>query len=169
MTKKEPKQIFQKSLLACVLIIGFGIYLFLRGNKEKAQFDNVTGKIDYYDKTFGEINYRGKGNHRFIRIMEFPLIFDIFVGKASGDFGPNFEKLDNLKIGDEITIYYANKTLLQKKQDYRFNKSVQFIDKDGEAYFIRGNKDAYGGYFFIGIGVVIAIALVILKQTGRIE
>ncbi len=169
MTKKEPKEIFKKSLLACVLIVGFGIYLSIRGSKEKAEFENVSGKIDYFDKTFGEINYRNKGNHRFIHIVDFPLVFDIFVGNEPGDFGPKFEQLDKLKIGDEITVYYAEKTPLQRNQDLRFNKTVQFIDKNGEAYFIRGNKDKYGGYFFIGIGILLALTLLILKQIGKIK
>ena len=169
MTKKEPKEIFKKSLLACVLIVGFGIYLSIRGSKEKAEFENVTGKIDYFDKTFGEINYRNKGNHRFIHIVDFPLVFDIFVGNKPGDFGPKYEQLDKLNIGDEITVYYAEKTPLQRNQDLRFNKTVQFIDKNGQTYFIRGNKDKYGGYFFIGIGILLAITLVILKQVGKIK
>lgn len=169
MTQKEPKEIFIKSLLACVFIIGFGIYLSIRGSKEKVEFQNVSGKIDYLDKTFGEINYRNKGNHRFIHIVDFPLVFDIFVGNEPGDFGPKFEQLDKLKIGDEITVFYAEKTPLQRNQDLRFNKTVQFIDKNGEAYFIRGNKDKYGGYFFIGIGILLALTLLILKQNGKIK
>ncbi len=169
MEKKEPKEIFKKSLLACILIVGFGIYLSIRGNKEKNEFESITGKIDYFDKTFGEINYKNKGNHRFIHIVDFHLMFDIFVGNKFGDFSPKFEQLDKLTIGDEITIYYAEKTPLQKNQDFRFNKAVQFIDKDGVPYFIRGNKDKYGGYFFIGIGVLLTAALLILRQIGKIK
>ncbi len=169
MRKKEPKEIFKKSLLACVVIVGFGVYLSIRGSKEKTEFESVTGQIDYFDKTFGEINYGNKGDHRFIHIVDFPLVFEIFVGNAPGDFGPKFEQLDQLAVGDEITVYYAEKTPLQRNQDLRLNKTVQFIDKDGEAYFIRGNKDKYGGYFFIGIGVLLAIALLILKRIGKIQ
>ncbi|NQY30153.1 MAG: hypothetical protein HRT69_11870 [Flavobacteriaceae bacterium] len=168
MTKKEPKKIFHKSLIACVVIIGFGIYLSIRGSKEKNEFENVTGKIDYFDKTFQEINYRNKGNHRFIHLSDSPLVFDIFIGKETGDFSPQFEQLDNLKMGDEVTIYHADKTPLQRNRDLRLNKTVQFIDKNGEAYFIRGNKDKYGGYFFGGIGILLAIALLILKKLKKI-
>ncbi len=169
MTIKEPKEIFNKSLLACLLIVGFGIYLSIRGSKEKAEFENITGQIEYFDKTFGKINYRNKGNHRFIKLVDFPLVFDVFVGNEPGDFGPKFEQLDKLTVGDEITVYYAEKTPLQRNSDLRFNKTVQFIDKDNEAYFIRGNKDKYGGYFFIGIGILLAVTLLILKQIGKIK
>tara|TARA_A100000171_G_scaffold53120_2_gene77167 strand:- start:1224 stop:1733 length:510 start_codon:yes stop_codon:yes gene_type:complete len=169
MKKKEPREIFKKSLVACILIIGFGVYISIRGSKEKSEFENVTGRIDYFDTTFDEINYNHKGNHRFIHIVDSPQIFDIFVGKEPGDFGPKFEQLDKLKIGDEITVYHANKTPLQRNQDVRFNKTVQFIDKNGEAYFIRGNKDKYGGYILVGVGVLISIALLILKQIKKIK
>lgn len=169
MAKKEPKEIFKKSLLACVFIVGSGIYLSIRGSKEKTDFESLTGQIDYFDKTFGEINYRNKGNHIFIHIVDFPVIFDIFVGNEPGDFGPKFEQLDNLAIGDEITVYYAENSPFQRNQDLRFNKTVQFIDKNQEVFFIRGNKDKYGGYFFIGIGILLAITLVILKQFGKIK
>ena len=168
MTKKEPKEIFHKSLIACIAIVGFGVYLSIRGSKEKTEFESLTGKIDYFDKTFQDINYRNKGNHRFIHIVDFPM-FDLFVGKETGDFSPKFEQLDKLKVGDEITIYHADKTPLQRNRDLRFNKTVQFIDKDGEAFFVRGNKDKYGGYFLGGIGVLLGISLLILKRLGKIK
>jgi len=96
-------------------------------------------------------------------------MFDIFVGKEKGDFGPQFEQLDKLKIGDEITVYHADKTPLQRNRDLRLNKTVQFIDKDAEAYFIRGNKDKFGGYILGGIGLLLGITLLILKQVGKIK
>ncbi|MEL6975400.1 MAG: hypothetical protein AAGL29_08405 [Bacteroidota bacterium] len=169
MTKKQPKEIFFKSLVASIVIIGFGIYLSIRGSKEKTEFESVTGRIDYLDKTFQEINYRNKGNHRFIHIADYPLVFDIFVGKEKGDFGPEFEQLDKLNIGDEITVYHAEETPLQRNTDLRFNKTVQFIDKNGEAYFIRGNKDKFGGYALGGIGFLLGCTLLLLKQTGKIK
>ena len=74
-----------------------------------------------------------------------------------------------LKIGDEITVYHADKTPLQRNRDLRLNKTVQFIDKDAEAYFIRGNKDKFGGYILGGIGLLLGITLLILKQVGKIK
>lgn len=166
---KEQKPIFRKSILACIFITAFGIYLTLRGTREKDEFENITGKIDYFDKTFQEINYRNKGNHRFIHVTDSPVVFDIFVGNETGDFSPKFERLDDLKIGDEITVFYADKSLFQKNRDARFNKTVQFIDKDSQAYFIRGNKDKYGGYAAIAFGILMSVVLVILKGSGKIK
>ncbi|MCK8480632.1 hypothetical protein [Psychroserpens algicola] len=166
---KDSKPIFYKALIACVLIVGFGIYIALRGTKAKTEFESVTGKIDYFDTTFQEITYRNKGNHRFIHIEDYPIVFDVFVGKETGDFSPKFEQLDQLHIGDEITVYHDDKTPLQLHSDLRFNKTVQFIDKDNVAYFIRGNKDKYGGYALIGLGFMFVVALLILKRLGKIK
>ena len=74
-----------------------------------------------------------------------------------------------MNIGDEITIYHADKTPFQKNRDLRLNKTVQFIDKGEDAYFIRGNKDKYGGYLLCGVGILLAVTLVILKQIGKIK
>lgn len=169
MSLNEPKRIFINSFIISIGIIGFGIYLSLRAAKEKNEFESVTGTIDYYEKTFQEINYQHKGNHRFIHISDYPIVFDIFVGKEQGDFGPKFERLDSLQLGDEITIYHAGKTPLQQHQDLRFNKTVQFIDKGDQAYFIRGNKDRLGGYLLGGFGVILIIALLLLKKAGKIR
>ena len=166
MVKKDPKELFYQLIFGCIIIIGFGIYLSIRSEKEKTEFNNVTGKIDYFDKTFQKMNKR---DHRFIHITEYPLIFNLFIGKQTADFSPKFEKLDQLKIGDEITVYYADKTPLQKNQHQSLNKTVQYIDKNGEAYFIKGNKDNYGSYFFIGLGVLTLIILLIAKKQGKIK
>ncbi|MDA0177395.1 hypothetical protein C7H62_0538 [Mesoflavibacter sp. HG96] len=166
MTKKAPKEIFNKLILGCIVIIGFGIYLSVRSGKEKNEFNNITGKIDFLENTFGNLKKR---DHRFIHITDYELVFDLFIGKRTGDFSPKFEQIDKLKIGDKITVYYADKTPLQKNQNLSLNKTVQFIDKNGEAYFIRGNKDKYGGYFFIGIGILTMILLLIGKKLGKIK
>ncbi|QYA24521.1 hypothetical protein G3I01_03020 [Gramella sp. MT6] len=168
MPTAEKKPIYRKSLISCLLILVFGIYLTTRGTKEKTEFESITGPIDYFDETFQEITYGGKGDHRFIHVAGAPVVFELFVGKATGDFSPKFENLDALRPGDEITVYYADKTPFQKNVDLRLNKTVQFIDKDGEAYFIRGNKDKYGGYSAIGFSILMSGGLFILKKTGKI-
>ncbi|CAM1358691.1 hypothetical protein [Tenacibaculum xiamenense] len=164
--KKEPREIFYLSFFACIFIIGFGVYLSIRGGKNKSEFQNITGTIDYFDKTFQNLNKR---DHRYIHLSNYPLVFDLFIGKRTGDFSPKFEQLDKLNIGDEITIYHADKTPFQKNRDLRLNKTVQFIDKGEDAYFIRGNKDKYGGYLLCGLGILFAVTLVILKQIGKIK
>lgn len=163
--KKEPKVVFKKFLLACGFIFISGIYLTIRGSKEKVDFPVTKGKIDYLDSTFA--NYTPRDT-RYIHVESSPIVFQLFIGKETGDFSPKFEQLDKLKLGDEISIYYADKSALQKNSDV-FNKTVQFIDKNNDAYFIRGNKDKYGGYFFIIFGILMTLFVFILKHFGKIK
>jgi hypothetical protein len=166
MINKETTKIFYKLIIGCIVIIAFGFFLSIRSGKEKSDFNRVTGKIDFFEKTYGNLKKR---DHRFIHVTDYELVFDLFIGKQTGDFSPQFEQLDKLKIGDEITVYYADKTPLQKNQNLRLNKTVQFIDKSGKAFFVRGNKDKYGAYFFIGIGIFTMIILLIGKKLGKIK
>ncbi|MHC2991748.1 hypothetical protein OB13_09190 [Pontibacter sp. HJ8] len=165
--QSAPKEIFLKSLISCIIIFGFGIYMLLRSGKQKTDFESVTGQIDYIDQSFQEIK-QTDGKTRFIHLVDHPVVFELFIGKDPGDFSPESEQLDSLILGDEITVYFAERTPFQKGEDARINKTVQFIDKEGEAYFTRGNKDKYGGYFFVGMGVMISILLVVLRQMGKI-
>ena len=71
-----------------------------------------------------ELEFSLKNELEFNLNLTSPLVFDVFVGQASGDFGPKFEQLDKLKIGEEITVYYDDKTPLQKNQDLRFLKEI---------------------------------------------
>lgn len=165
MKVKEPKEIFYQALFGSIFITIFGIYLSIRGNKEKADFTQVTGTIDFYDINFDNLKKR---DHRYIHLIEHPLIFDLFIGKETGDFSPKFEQLDKLKIGDKITIYHDNQTPFQKNRDLRLNKTVQFIDMNGQPYFIRGNKDKYGGYLLGTLGVILIFSLIALKKFEKI-
>ncbi|MGB3606990.1 MAG: hypothetical protein WA775_12585 [Psychroserpens sp.] len=166
---RKPTKIFYRSLVSCLLIIGFGIYLSIRGVTPKTEFASVTGKIDYLDKTFEDITYRDKGDHRFIHIADYPLVFDVFIGMETFDLSPKFEQIDQLAVGDEITIYYADNTPLQRNEHIGINKTVQFIDMDDDVYFIRGNKDKYGGYALIAVGLLLVFTLFILKRFGKIK
>lgn len=166
MNNNKTNDVLKRLVGGCVLIIFFGFFLLFRSEKKKLDFNSVIGIIDYYDKTFGKLNKR---DHRFIHITGYDLVFDLFIGKRTMDFSPKYEQLDKLKIGDTITVYYADKTPFQKNRDLRLNKTVQFIDKDNEAYFIKGNKDKYGSYFFIGIGFLTLLMLLIGKKMGKIK
>lgn len=166
MKVKEPREVFYQALFASIFITIFGIYLSIRGNKEKTDFTQVKGKIDFYDTTFDNLKKR---DHRYIHLTEHSLIFDLFIGKETGDFSPKFEQLDKLKIGDEIIIYHDDETPFQKNRDLRLNKTVQFIDMNGEPYFIRGNKDKYGGYLLSFVGIIFVFLLGTLKKLGKIR
>lgn len=166
MKTKQPKPIFIKALGASTVILFFGAYLYYTSLKTKTGYEAVNGKIDYIANSYDNLHPR---DHRFIHLNGQEQVFDIFIGKQTGDFSPKFEKLDALKVGDEIIVYHSGTTPLQKNRDLRLNKNVEYIDKDNEPFFIRGNKNRFGGYAFMGIGGVLILVVFILKGLKKID
>ena len=165
LNKKKQYPIFTKSIIGVIIIIVLGLFILIRGTKEKTEFQNITGRITYLNKTFEELPNRNQGKYRYLSIDSYSKVFELFIGKDFGDFKPKYEKIDDLKIGDNIVVYFdvdLNET------DVRLNRLLQFIDKDGQPYFIRGSKDKTGGYFFIIIGILLSGLIIYLKKIGKI-
>ena len=151
--------------MGAVVITSMGLFLLLRGTKEKTSFPSVTGIITYLDKTHAQRPMRRDVKHRYLSLDSYSKTFEVFIGKDPGDFSPAFERLDDLQPGDEVTAYFDE----DPKEKYsELNLLLQFLDKSGEPYYIRGNKDKYGGIFFIGFGIVLAISFFLLKKAGSI-
>src|SRR6476620_6607116 len=110
------KPIFIKSIISSIFITAFGIYLFVSSLKSKSEYETVKGKIDFISDHFENLNPR---DTRYIHIEGYPLVFEIFIGKETGDFSPKFEQLDKLKVGDEIIAYHSEATPFQKNTDLR--------------------------------------------------
>lgn len=139
--------------------------MIIRGTKEKSEFHSLKGKIVYFDKVYEELPNRHKGKYRYLAIENYNRLFEIFIGKDAGDFKPEFEIIDDLKIGDEIVVYFDESS---NEKDIRLNRLIQFIDKNEVPYFIRGSKDKYGGMLISGLGILIFILLLYFKKTGKI-
>ncbi len=158
------QQIFGKSIIAVIFIIIAGGYLTFRGYKEKKDFLKKNCTISY----IGQKDASGResnGKYRYLEVDNYTGIFKIFIGQDPGDFSPTYENIDQLKAGDTITIYY-DETSLQKSE---YNNLLQYIDKGGNPFFIKGSSDKYLGYVIIGLGILIGILLTILKKKGKIE
>ena len=162
----ERKPIFKKSLIGSAIIIVLGAALYSKSGKTKTEYETVSGKIDFIDNHFDNLHPR---DHRFIHIEGQERLFDIFIGKETGDFSPEFEKIDDLSVGDTITVYHSDDTPLQKNKDLRLNKNVEFIDKNSQPYFIRGTKNKLGGIAFMAIGSFFVIGLIALKKSRKID
>jgi len=163
----QSKPTIQKLLGLSILIMVFGIVLYSKSVKEKTEYMVVSGKIDFIKTSF---DFHKKRDHRFIQVEGHDQIFDIFIGNKFGDFSPKFEKIDDLNMGDEINVYYSDEPPFQKGNDFRLNKNVEFIDKSNQPYFIRGNKNKFGGIGFIVVGTISTIILAIaLKKISKID
>ncbi|MCU0443688.1 MAG: hypothetical protein MUE85_02140 [Microscillaceae bacterium] len=41
-----------------------------------------------------------------LKVKGYPKTFELFIGKDFGDFSPEFEKIDDLKLGDKIDVFF---------------------------------------------------------------
>ncbi|MGZ5302676.1 MAG: hypothetical protein ACXWDO_01045 [Bacteroidia bacterium] len=162
--KKHP--LFLKSVFGCFTIICLSVLILQRACKNTSDFDSITGNVVYYDKTYKSWPIRHFGKYRYLKIHSSPLVFEIFKGKDKTDFGPAYEKLDNLKIGDSISIYYDH---IESDERDPLNRLVYFIDKGNEVIFLKDRKsDFIFGYGLLGFAVILMAILFYLKHTDKI-
>ena len=166
MANKIKYHIFGKSVFSLISLVVIGIIVLFRGSKEKTDFLHIKSKIVYYDSSYQDLPGRNYGKYRYIALDGFPVVFEVFIGKDFGDFKPESERIDDLRIGDEIDIYYDES---EYEKDKSINRLVQFIDKDNKPYFVKGRTDIYFGIFIFIIAVFIFIWLLYLKKKGSIS
>jgi hypothetical protein len=161
--KRHP--VYGKFLFGSITIVFFGIYFLVRGVKNKVEFNRADGRIEYLDKVFEELPFRDAGKYRYLKIDGYSKVFEIFIGKEFGDFSPKFEKLDELKVGEDITVFYD---INEKEKDIRLNRTIQYIDKDDQPYFIIGNKNKIFGIGFIVSGLFLLLVSYDQFRKGKI-
>ncbi len=167
LNSKTPYPIFHRSLVSIALIIILSCMMIYRGDKEKSQYNHLTGKITFLDDNYDEYPFRNAGKYRYLRIDTYPKTFEIFVGKDKGDFNPDYENLDALKLNDEIQIYFENPFFFIKA-DPKIDKLIQFIEMEDQSYYIRGDSDRIIGYFCLSASLLMLILIFELKRRGTI-
>lgn len=143
-----------------IIIILIGTFMLIRTNRSKEDYYSLQGKINYLEDSIGK--HKNKST-RFIKLENNPTFFEIFVGKESGDFSPELDRTDELKINDEVTIYYGSTSTKQLFDSIYLNKSTEFIEKNNQLYFHEKTKSTYLAYFIIGIGSILFIILSIVR------
>ena len=159
------KNIFFKSVYTLCFVIFLGCLIFARAGKSKSELQKVTGRLISIEKSNKSLPNQDTARMWYLLIDNHPKIFQIFTGKESGDFKPNFEKIDSLKANDDITIYFDENF---KTQDDPINRLTYFIDRGQETIFIKGDWEKYAGIFCIGLPVSTIVILIILKRKGKI-
>ncbi|HUC79877.1 MAG TPA: hypothetical protein VMR70_03140 [Flavisolibacter sp.] len=150
------------SLIFCLALSG---YLFYRANKDKNDFNHVAGVVEYIEKSSPLYSNKNPDKYRFLKVDTYQMPFELFVGKASGDFKPKLEKLDSLLPGDSIDIYYSDDLSMQDEQ---VNRLVYFINRGSENIFVKGPWEQYLAFVLIGLSVIVFLWVVMLKKKGRI-
>lgn len=158
---KSPYALFSKTMTTLAGICILAGTLYFRGTKPKSKFIKQTGIITYLGKTYADLPNRHHGKYRYLLFDGYPRVLELFIGKDPGDFSPNYENLDQLRLGDTITIYY-DEPLNEKTE--QVNRLAYFIDKGNTAYFIMGSRDKYIAYFVWGFSLLLAVVLVALKR-----
>ena len=131
---------------ALILMLG-GLYLINRNEEPRESFNYQKGTISY----ISNINpYKSKSGPRpkdvYLKLNEFDSVFELFTGKDKGDFTPRVDRLNELTQGDLIEVYYEENTKTNKGN---VNRLLQYLDKDGELYYLRSNADEKIGYSII--------------------
>ena len=148
---KAVHNIFVESSIGLAGVMIMSVFLFVRAGKEKSDFNKISGEIISLEKT--------NTKNRLLQIEN--RTFELFTGKDAGDFKPAFERIDELKPGDKITVYFD-------EQDDPINRLAYFIDKGNEPYFIKGSWEKGLAYFLAGLCMAIFILLLVLKRLGQL-
>ena len=166
--RNGPAHIFAKSLVGVITILTLSFGILTRGQKRKHEFQQITSPIVSLTKSLPGTFNRHEGKMRYLKVAGYSKAFELFIGKDPGDFSPAFEQVDKLKAGDIVTVFFDEEESKSSNEAF-INRLAQFIDSGQKAYFIRGNKDKYFGYFGIALGACIGVALVLLKKAGKIS
>ncbi|RDC62364.1 hypothetical protein [Adhaeribacter pallidiroseus] len=149
--------------LGTILILAAGLYFLFWSKKELAKFKQVTGIISFLAKTHPDAVGMPDAKNRYVQLSNFDKPFELYLGGDTGDFLPEFQAYDQLKMGDTITVYY-NETPPFVNASAKIIVFTQQINKNGQPYYLRGDMNLYFANFFIMVGVLLALFLHFYKS-----
>ncbi|MEM6802739.1 MAG: hypothetical protein AAF696_15125 [Bacteroidota bacterium] len=156
---------YSNLLWAVVVFFFMAIYLVKRGDKPREDFIQLSGRISYLSQVSPlrpESEPREK--EYFLVLSGHERVFEMFVGQGKWDFSPRVNRLDELAVGDTIDIYYEDNS---KTRFSNVNRLLQYLDKDGQLYYLRSKADKYIGYFILAIGgLLLLIYLYLWIKSG---
>ncbi|UBM60971.1 hypothetical protein LAG90_10050 [Marinilongibacter aquaticus] len=144
------------------MILGLGIFVTVNNSKDKVEYDKSTGTVEYYDKEFLNLPTRHKGDFRYVKIDSYPYVFEIY--KLNSE--PAVFTIDDLKVGDEIDVYYYETS---DTRNVGLNRFAQFIDKNGQPYFVRSGFQKYLGFVIVGLSILLNIIAFLLWKKGMLK
>lgn len=153
---------FRGVIAASVVVLGLGIFVILNNSREKSEYDKSTGTIEYFDKEFQNLPTRHQGDFRYLKIDSYPYLFEIYEPNSL----PTDRAIDDLRVGDYIEIYYYEKS---DTRNSGLNRFAQFIDSNGQAYFIRSGFQAQLGYVIIVLSFLMNLMAFIFWKKGKLN
>ena len=143
---------FRATVAFSIAMTGIVLFYLHKNAQEKSAYDSITGKIMMLEQRYDKWPIRNVGKFRYLGIEGYPYVFEIFVGNEPGDFSPEFEQIDSLRVGDVVSIYYYETN--DTRAD-RLNRFAKFIDKGSKSYYEDGDSG-------LTIGIVMVILMVVL-------
>jgi len=151
-----------KIVFASIFVFSIAIFVITNNSKSKSEYDKSIGTIEYFEKEFEDLPTRNEGDYRYLKVNAYPYPFEIYEPNSE----PTEKKIDDLKVGDSIEIYYYE---IPQTKTEGINRFVQFIDVEDTPHFIRNNFQKQIGYALIGLCVFMNLFGYILLKKGKIK
>jgi hypothetical protein len=137
-----------KLYIAAGLLSMIGAYLIFRNDKPRENFSYQKGEISYLSRIHPlRSSSEPRPKDIYLIIDGYDRVFELFIGEDKWDFSPRLNRMNELKIGDEVEIYFEENFLSQEE---KVNRLLQYLDKGGELYYKRSSVDKNMGYFILG-------------------
>jgi hypothetical protein len=157
---------FKSVLITGLMLIATTVIYIRLNSREKAFYEQVTGRIAYLDKKLDKHPGRNIGTYRYLIVEGYSYPFEIFVGNDPGDFKPEFEEIDRLNVNDTVTVFFYQ---TENTEEEKMNRFAQFIDKDHTTFYKRGDSQTFMGMVIVGLCIAIIIGTFFLARSGRID
>ncbi len=149
-------------IVAALIISTMSLFVIRNNSKEKNEYLKVEGKIEYFDKEYQHLPTRHKGDFRYLVVDGYPYPFEIYEPNRE----PTNKTIDDLKVGDIVEIYYYE---IEDTHKVGLNRFAQFIDKDGEPYFIRDSFQVKLGYGLLGMCIFMVLGAIGLWKFDQLK
>jgi hypothetical protein len=164
MSTRNP--IFGKSISAMLISIALLVLYLLNANKPKTAFTRVDGIITSITNTNEHYPGKDSSRYRYIKIDNYPKPFEIFTGKAAGDFKAELEHIVYLSPGDVVTIYFKETA---NTEAAAVNNLARFIYRGEDPIFVEGNSKKMLIFALICFCTLFSVVLLLLKRMGKIS
>ena len=142
-----------------IVMIGCSIYFIFLNTKAKSDYEHLTGKITYLEKSFGEYPSRNMGKYRYLNINNYAHVFEIYADEQSS-------KIDSLNNGDIVTAYFyeTNSTNIEG-----INRYLQYLEKDNIIFYKKTSFSIIIGFVLIILAAILIMMSYIFYKQNKIS
>ena len=145
-----------------LLIFFLGYRVVVNSSKSKQEYTKATGRIEFLEQEYQDKPNRDKGKYRYLKVASYPYVFEIY----EPNHEPTLKLIDDLQAGDVVEIYFYETSNTTQEGINRF---AQFIDHNGEAYFVRSGFQKQLGYIVLGLGVLVNLVALFFWKQGQLR